>query len=255
MFIQDRGPPYRKIDLFDQLIESQIGNNEFDTHSFELTETVKNLRDELLINEMPNWSRTRDLDQCLPVERVEETLSKDLASARAKPFPILSEASVSVFKEEETNKVSPERFQPQPAVSMRLSVPDEIAQIIHSDLNARRHLAVLEDFLRVVREESLAELRKKFSAVCRAMKSRFVRKQLCYHLARWAIDAESGEISESLNCLSNVQFEYLVRLAEVALTNSTGYDLNSTKIISLTLSKKILFTEQPLRLLGLDTLK
>ena len=95
---------------------------------------MKNLRDELLLNEMPNWSRTRDLDQCLPVERVEETLSKDLATARAKPFPLLSEASVSVFKEEETNKVSPERFQPQPAVSMRLTVPDEIQLKTPSDL-------------------------------------------------------------------------------------------------------------------------
>ena len=125
-----------------------------------------------------------------------------------------------VFKEEESSKVVSERFQPQALTPMRIPTADD--QIIKppSDTNAQRHLAVLHDFLQSVIAENIPELRKRFSAVCRAMKSRLVRNELCVCLTNWKSNVEIE--TESKYLLSINQFEYIVRLTESALTNSTG---------------------------------
>ena len=62
MFIQDRGPSYRPTDLFDQLIDGKP-SNDYETDSFELGEEIRQLREEFLINEIPNWGKTRDIEQ------------------------------------------------------------------------------------------------------------------------------------------------------------------------------------------------
>ena len=181
IFIQERGPPYRQTDLFDDLVEDHVETGRFDTESFELCEEVRTLRDKFLLNEMPNWSKTRDLNKCLPAEMV--SLSPNIQTKTAAKFPHLSEASIMVFKEEALHKVVSERFQPTPPTPMRIPVlPEEVLQT-PSDTNARRHLAVLHDFIASIQSEAIAELRKRFSAVCRAMKSRLVRKAFWAGLA------------------------------------------------------------------------
>lgn len=117
-------------------------------------------RDDFLINEMPNWSKTRDLDQCLPVERVTETLTNQIEQIQAENFPNLSEASIMVFKEEETNKVVTERFNPQSPTRMRIPASEEVVLTLPADTNAKRHLAVLHDFLDSIKNENLPELKK-----------------------------------------------------------------------------------------------
>ena len=62
MFIQDRGPSYRSTDLFDQLIDGKPCYD-YETDSFELGEEIRQLREEFLINEIPNWGKTRDIEQ------------------------------------------------------------------------------------------------------------------------------------------------------------------------------------------------
>ena len=111
-----------------------------------------------------------------------------------------------------------ERFQPQAPTPMRIQTAEEQIIMPPSDTNAKRHLAVLHDFMISIKDENIQELKKRFSAVCRAMKSRLVRKELCVCLMSWNSQSES----ESAFFLSNLQFEYIVRLAESALTNSTG---------------------------------
>ena len=62
MFIQERGPSYRPTDLFDQLIDKKP-SDDYETDSFELGEEIRQLREEFLINEIPNWGKTRDIEQ------------------------------------------------------------------------------------------------------------------------------------------------------------------------------------------------
>ena len=76
--------------------------------------------------------------------------------------------------------------------------------------------------------EASTELKKRFSAVCRAMKSRLVRRELTICLSKWKEDVIIDPTSDSKYCLSNIQFEYIVRLSESALTNSTGRKATQT---------------------------
>ena len=66
-FIEERGPSYRAIDLFDDELDSPPPPNEFDTESTEINEKLKSLRDKLLINELPNWAKSRDIDQGMKI--------------------------------------------------------------------------------------------------------------------------------------------------------------------------------------------
>ena len=80
MFIQERGPSYRPTDLFDQLIDKKP-SDDYETDSFELGEEIRQLREEFLINEIPNWGKTRDIEQVRD-PRTTELPSSGLAPVR-----------------------------------------------------------------------------------------------------------------------------------------------------------------------------
>ena len=107
MFIQDRGPSYRPTDLFDQLIDGKP-SDDYETDSFELGEEIRQLREEFLINEIPNWGKTRDIEQALPAQTLSlsDPVIKSASQGQTQgqvqtEFKPISDASVTVFIEEE----------------------------------------------------------------------------------------------------------------------------------------------------------
>ena len=76
-FIDERGPSYRTIDLFDDELDRPEAH-EFDTHSTEMSDQLKSLRDKLLINELPNWAKSGDIQQALPAETISIRLVSDI---------------------------------------------------------------------------------------------------------------------------------------------------------------------------------
>ena len=58
VFVQERGPSFRPLDLFDNLMEDYDDKNptEFDTQSITLSREVIKVRNEFMVNEMPKWN-------------------------------------------------------------------------------------------------------------------------------------------------------------------------------------------------------
>ena len=58
VFVQERGPSFRPLDLFDNLMEDFDEKNppEFDTQSITLSREVIKVRNEFMVNEMPKWN-------------------------------------------------------------------------------------------------------------------------------------------------------------------------------------------------------
>jgi len=95
--------------LFDKLIEneSKIENEsssnesseieeKYEIGNYELSSEVKQLRDELLRNELPNWAKeSRDIEQVLPVQTLD--LNKELNFKIGKEFKSLSDTSITAF--------------------------------------------------------------------------------------------------------------------------------------------------------------
>ena len=50
---------------------------------FYLSDELKRLKDELLLNELPGWSRTRDIEQAVPAETF--NLDSDIENREAGP--------------------------------------------------------------------------------------------------------------------------------------------------------------------------
>ena len=70
------------------------------------------------------------------------------------------------------------------------------------DTNTRRHLQVMIEYLKFLFEEDHAELKKHFSSIIRALKSKVVRANFCREIQKWPKNES----------MSNVQFDYCARL-------------------------------------------
>ena len=197
MFIQERGPSYRPTDLFDQLIDKKPSNN-YETDSFELGEEIRQLREEFLINEIPNWGKTRDIEQALPAQTLSlsdiviKTASSDPRSSQdpqsqvkvQREFKPISDASVTVFIEEEKsqNASKLDRMAPDEEISYRLAIDSKVLPSIPNDTNTRRHLSVMQEYVKFIFNQDDAELKKHFGSVLRHV---YKNLQFFFILAIW----------------------------------------------------------------------
>ena len=175
MFIQDRGPSYRSTDLFDQLIDGKPSDN-YETDSFELGEEIRQLREEFLINEIPNWGKTRDIEQALPAQTLSlsDAVIKSASQGQTEgqvqtEFKPISDASVTVFIEEEKsqNASKLDRMAPDEEIFYRLAIDKKILPSIPNDTNTRRHLSVMQEYVKFIFNQDDAELKKHFGSVLR----------------------------------------------------------------------------------------
>ena len=175
MFIQDRGPSYRPTDLFDQLIDRKPCYD-YETDSFELGEEIRQLREEFLINEIPNWGKTRDIEQALPAQTLSlsDAVIKSASQGQTQgqvqtEFKPISDASVTVFIEEEKsqNASKLDRMAPDEEIFYRLPIDKKRLPSIPNDTNTRRHLSVMQEYVKFIFNQDDAELKKHFGSVLR----------------------------------------------------------------------------------------
>jgi len=175
MFIQDRGPSYRSTDLFDQLIDGKPCSD-YETDSFELGEEIRQLREEFLINEIPNWGKTRDIEQALPAQTLSlsDAVIKSASQGQTQgqvqtEFKPISDASVTVFIEEEKsqNASKLDRMAPDEEIFYRLPIDKKRMPSIPNDTNTRRHLSVMQEYVKFMFNQDDAELKKHFGSVLR----------------------------------------------------------------------------------------
>lgn len=238
IFIQDRGPSYRPLDLFDKLVDEFNTKADYDTKSMELSREVRTVCDEFLRNEMPKWDDRRDLSECTPAELF--NLSTGLAKFEKEPFPDLSHMSVMSFHEDLMKRSPSIKYQAEKESSMRITPPETKTEKKNLDTNSQRHLDVLDQFIQALSsEKTLSTVKKHFPGACRSLKTRLIRSRLLEILINW-----SGNEGDDPKRLTHPQFEYIYRLIDLSLKNSTGnkdefYVASTVIAISAELYRKV----------------
>ncbi|CAB3383072.1 Hypothetical predicted protein [Cloeon dipterum] len=213
-FVQERGPPWRVCDLWDELY-SNLGEQlrqEAQDSSLVLTH-IQDLAKQLHVNENPNPQ-----PYVQKIGRPPEGASSRIHQPR---FPLLSSELVQKIIDEEQTKgikcrlnqmrLSPPRIVPMG--SQVSNIQDNSRQII---TNSARRLEVLKNCINCIFENKISDARKTFPAVLRALKAKQARLALCTELSQHVLGNKA--------MLEHQQFDLIVRLMNCALQDDSVMD-------------------------------
>nr|CAB3265877.1 myotubularin-related protein 13-like [Phallusia mammillata] len=210
LFVQEKGPPFRRLDLFDEVVSKTLGKIQSETSNVhEALKNVKEIASELYMNENPNH---------VPLsERIPKPNEGSMKRLNQPAFPKLSVTAVQTFMEE--NKAGAEKNHVKRRSPPKCKrVPEGIKPSSFSTwtgtlTSSSRRLEVLRNCLSFIFDSKTLEIKKIFQAVLRALKSR---------TARCALIQELITYSKSHPQLDNQQFDYIARLINNALQDSSG---------------------------------
>ncbi|XP_078483997.1 myotubularin-related protein 5-like isoform X3 [Ciona intestinalis] len=208
LFVQTNGPPYRKLHKFDELVADVPNRIQSDMNNvYHAMRHIKILASDLYINENPNHLSI--------TEKIPKPSSGSHERLNQKRFPKLSATAVQTFMEENRVRVESARGPKRIAQSSR-KVPEgsrPISFAHRSGTTSSRRLEVLKNCMSFIFESKTLEIKKIFQAVLRALKSRSARNALTHELTAY---------SKTHPQLDNQQFDYIARLINNALQDSSG---------------------------------
>ncbi|RZF38820.1 hypothetical protein LSTR_LSTR000523 [Laodelphax striatellus] len=213
-FVTERGPPWRPCDYWDELhanMNDLLKAEGVDPKA--LLQNIEALAQQLYTNENPNPQPY--------VQKILKPPEGAFARIHQPPFPHINEDQVQVILDEglaknnlqarlSSLKPIPPRIVP---VGMHISIVNDPR---HSVSNSARRLEVLRNCINCIFENKIADARKTFPAVLRALKSRAARLALCTELARHVVGNNA--------MLEHQQFDLVVRLMNCALQDGSSMD-------------------------------
>ena len=220
-FIFERGPPYRHLDLFDHLYASIDQTLSAETKNSSLfLSNIRKLAEQLLLNEFS--SNTRN-----PKVKVPKPSAEGIQRTRQSQFPKLDCKQIQEkienegIKREMTESLRKRFSRQKQLVPFGISV-DQLPGLGEGDrvqliTNSARRLEVLKSCVNCIFENRVADARKTFPAVLRALKSKFARLALAQELSSH-VNANGGNA-----VLEREQFDLIVKLMNCALQQDSDH--------------------------------
>ncbi|CAG0881950.1 unnamed protein product [Cyprideis torosa] len=214
MFIEERGPSWRPTDLWDDLYSSLAEESRLDGPSdshLRLLET-KEVAQLLYNHEHPNQSPF--------TQKIPRPADGAFQRVHVPTFPRMDPLKVQQIMEEHAevtgNSPSPQVHPPPPRIVPQGPPVVRLRESTAVITNNARRLEVLRDCVNCIFENKISDVRKTFPAVIRGLKHSVARQALCEQLAQ--------HVKGSRAVLDHVQFDYVVRLMNAALSNESSLD-------------------------------
>lgn len=211
LFVQEWGPPYRRLTVFDKQIADISDRMKKEEGSIQSAlKHMKELSSELYKNENPS--------SVPPIQKVPKPSERAHFRENQAKFPKLSPTAVQTFMTDKVSKSRPKNTNTLKRPNMLVPFGSSIA---HGGNKTNQHSAsarridVMRSCVQFIFESRSLETKKIFQAVLRALKGRSVRG---------ALSSELISYSKIKPCLDNQQFEYIARLCNTALRDSSGED-------------------------------
>lgn len=215
-FVTERGTPYRTIDLFDELIASEIERIRLEEgNSQKVLKHIKELAEKLLKNETPYPTVT--------MHKVHQPANGSHMRLHQKPFPRLDDGVVQWIIDQATAKL--QNAPPAVKAEKNCMVPSgpPIVGVIDRNgsalANSARRLEVVRNCISYIFENKMLEAKKLMPAVLRALKGRAARQCLTQELNLHA--------QQNRAVLDHQQFDFVVRMMNCTLQDSSALDEHS----------------------------
>ena len=228
-FIEERGPPYRTCDIFDDvyavIFEQLKRENESLVASSVVFEHIKELANQLLLNENPSPQQT--YTQKVPQPSQSSCTREDLPE-----FPHLDKELVNLaikegLKKQQNSRPYSARVS-QPCI-VKLGTPIQSLNGRNDQSQSARRLEVLKQCVGYIFSDKIAEAKKTSSAVFYSIKSHEdARIVLCNELASYK--------KQNKPRLNNQQFEMIANLLNCALDASSSIDEHGIAYLIVTLA-------------------
>ncbi|KAL4659526.1 myotubularin-related protein 5 isoform X9 [Arapaima gigas] len=212
-FVSERGPPYRSIDLFDELVGNEVERiclEEGNLHK--MMNHVKELAEQLFKNENPY--------PAVAMHKVQRPTESSYLQPRHTSFPHLDEVTVQLFIDHAAakQKTAP----PIVKAEMKRMVPsgpplgDAVDKNGNVLANSARRLEVVRNCITYIFENKMLEAKKLMPAVLRALKGRAARLCLTQEL--------NLHVLQNRAVLDDQQFDYIVRMMNCTLQDCSHMD-------------------------------
>ncbi|XP_074832562.1 myotubularin-related protein 5 isoform X4 [Carettochelys insculpta] len=212
-FVTERGAPYRAVDLFDELVASEVKRMRAEEGSKQkILRHIKELAEQLYKNENPYPAVT--------MHKVQKPTEGCHLRLHQRPFPRLDEGTVQWIIDQATAKL--QTAPPAVKVEKKCMVPlgPPIAAIMErngsAQANSARRLEVVRNCISYVFENKMLEAKKLLPAVLRAMKGRAARHCLTQEL--------NLHVQQNRAMLDHQQFDFVVRMMNCCLQDCTAMD-------------------------------
>ena len=218
-FIQERGLPYRYVDLFDRLyadINDILIEEEKDPSLF--AKNIRNLAEKLLVNEFTLNINNPDVKLLKPTKEAIERSASNV-------FPTIDKKSI--IEKIENEIIKKEMTQ---SLDHRTSVSNDkelvpfgakLNSILSNEStimnNSAKRLEVMKSCITCIFENRITDARKIFPAVLRTLSSKFARLALAEELLLYITDNGGKAV------LEHEQFDLVVKLMNSALQQDIDY--------------------------------
>ncbi|MBN3277328.1 MTMR5 protein, partial [Polyodon spathula] len=210
-FVSERGPSYRAIDLFDELIATEVERIRLEEgNPHKVMKHVKQLAEQLYKNENPY--------PAVAMHKVQRPTEGSHLRLHQTTFPHLDEVTVQLFIDHAAAKQKNEI----PAVKSekKCMVPSGPPPdtIIDSNVlaNSARRLEVVRNCITYIFENKTVEAKKLLPAVLRALKGRAARQCLTEEL--------NLHVQQNRAVLDDQQFDYIIRMLNCTLQDCSHMD-------------------------------
>ena len=217
-FIQERGLPYRYVDLFDNLFAS-INDTliEEEKNPSLFIRNIRALAGKLLDNEFTLNTNNPDVQVLSPSKEAIERSESTVFPAIDKKC-ILEKIENETIKKEMTQSLSAQQKsltkQLVPFGAKLNSISSNESTIMN---NSAKRLEVMKNCITCIFENRITDARKTFPAVLRALKNKFARLALAQELLLYTTN-NGGKV-----VLEHEQFDLVVRLMNSALQQDIDY--------------------------------
>ncbi|XP_073435380.1 myotubularin-related protein 5 isoform X9 [Dendrobates tinctorius] len=212
-FVTERGPPYRALDLFDELVAYDVHKIQYEegTQKY-LMKHVQELAEKLYRNENPY--------PAVSMHKVQRPTEGSYLRPQHKVFPLLDESSIQWILDQAAAKL--QNAPPAVRSEKKCMVPPgpPIAAIVERNgsalANSSRRLEVVRNCISYIFENKMLEAKKLHPAVLRALKGRAARQCLTQEL--------NLHVQQNRAVLDHQQFDFIVRLMNCCLQDCTSLD-------------------------------
>ncbi|XP_077120459.1 myotubularin-related protein 5 isoform X10 [Ranitomeya variabilis] len=212
-FVTERGPPYRSLDLFDELVAYDVHKIQYEegTQKY-LMKHVQELAEKLYRNENPY--------PAVSMHKVQRPTEGSYLRSQHKIFPLLDESSIQWILDQAAAKL--QNAPPAVRSEKKCMVPPgpPIAAIVERNgsalANSNRRLEVVRNCISYIFENKMLEAKKLHPAVLRALKGRAARQCLTQEL--------NLHVQQNRAVLDHQQFDFIVRLMNCCLQDCTSLD-------------------------------
>lgn len=215
-FVTERGPPYRSLDLFDELVAYDVQKLKYEEGSQRTAmKHVQEVAEKLYRNENPY--------PAVSMHKVQRPTEGSYLRPQSKVFPLLDESSIQWILDQAAAKL--QNVPPAVRSEKKCMVPPgpPIAAIVERNgsalVNSNRRLEVVRNCISYIFENKMLEAKKLHPAVLRALKGRAARQCLTQEL--------NLHVQQNRAVLDHQQFDFVVRLMNCCLQDCTSLDEHS----------------------------